>query len=233
MDRRFNGSAEARSHIDAVRAQRQRRGKPAPVAKATAGDHGNRQLVGSGGDQDQAWNIILARMPGTLKPVDRNRVHAHPLRRQGVTHRRAFMDDDDAMRLEMVDMLLRLVPGGLHDLHAAIDDRLAIFGIGRRVDRRQDGEVHPKRLVGHRAATVDFAAQIVGRWLGQRGQYTKAACIGDCGGQFCPANPHHPALDDRMLDPAQIGEARPDPHYSASTIVTLATPPPSHIVCRP
>ena len=51
--------------------------------------------------------------------------------------------------------------------------------------------------------------------------------------QFGIADALHAALHDRMLDAAQFGETRLQSHQSASTIVTLAMPPPSHMVCRP
>ena len=64
------------------------------------------------------------------------------------------------MRLEIVDMFPRLLARRLDDCHAAVDDRLAIFGIGRWMDGRQDGEVHAERLVGHRPATIGLATKV-------------------------------------------------------------------------
>ena len=233
VDRRLDRGAEAGAHIDAFRAQRQRGGEAAAVAKATAGDHRDAELVGRRRDQDEAGNIVLAGMAGAFETVDRDGIDAHPLGREGMADGGAFMDDDDAMRLEIIDMFLRLVAGGLDDLDAAVDDRLAILRIGRRIDRGQDGEVHAQGLVRHRPAAVDLAAQIVRRRLGQGGKDAQAPGIGDGGGQFGAADPHHAALHDRMFDAAQFGETRLQSHHSASTIVTLAMPPPSHMVCRP
>ena len=104
----------------------------------------------------------------------------------------ALLDHDDAARLEIVDMFPRLLARSLDDCHAAVDDRLAIFGIGRWMDGRQDGEVHAERLVGHRPATIGLATKVVGRWLGERGRDPGAARIGDRRGKLRAADPHHP-----------------------------------------
>jgi len=117
-------------------------------------------------------------MARTFEPVDRHDVDAHPLCRHGMAYGGTFMDDGDAVRLEVVDMLLGTMACRLDDRHAAVDDRPAIFGIGRRRDRRQDRQVHPERLVGHGPAAVDFTPQIVGRRLSERGQHSQPTRIG-------------------------------------------------------
>jgi hypothetical protein len=81
----------------------------------------------------------------------------------------AFVHDLDAVLLEFGDVLLRLVAGGLHDLDAALDDDLTIFGIRRRLDRGQDGQVYTERSVGQVATARDLFCQIFRRRLGQRG----------------------------------------------------------------
>src|SRR6516225_1990972 len=109
--------------------------------------------------------IVLARMAGAFKTVDRDRIRAHALGRQRVADAGALVHDLDAVLLELGDMLLRLVAGGLDDLDAALDDGLAVFGIGRRLDRGQDGQVHAERLVGHGTAARDLPGQILRRRL--------------------------------------------------------------------
>src|SRR3546814_3251103 len=79
--------------------------------------------------QDQARDVILARMSRAFETVDRDRVDAHALGRQRMTHRRALVHDLDAVRPEVVDMFLRLVARRLDELDAAVDDRLAIFRV--------------------------------------------------------------------------------------------------------
>ena len=65
--------------------------------------------------------------------------------------------------LKRRQMRRRIVAGGLDDLDAALDDRLAILVIGNGIDRRQDGQVDADRLVGHLAALLDFLDQQLGR----------------------------------------------------------------------
>src|SRR3546814_9768350 len=76
-----------------------------------------------------------------------------------MTHRRALVHDLDAVRPEVVDMFLRLVARRFDDLDAAVDDRLAIFRVRRRIDRWQDRQVHAERLAGHCATALDLGAQ--------------------------------------------------------------------------
>ena len=161
-------------------------------------------------NQDQAGRIVLAGMARAFEAVDRNRVDAHALGRQRVADAGAFVHDHDAVLLEFGDMFLRLVAGGLDDLDAALDDRLAIFGVRRRLDRGQDGQVDAERLVGQVAAARDFLGQILRRRLGQRGDEAERAGIGDGGDQFGAADPLHAALHDRVLDAHKFGKSRLD-----------------------
>ena len=208
MDRAFLGAHEARAHVDALGAERQRRDQAAAVAEAARGDHRDLDLVGGGRDQDQAGRVVLAGMAGAFKAVDRDRVDAHPLRRQPVTDAGAFVDDLDAVLLELGDVFLRLVAGGLHDLDAGLDDGLAIFRVGRRLDRGQDGQVDAERLVGQVAAARDFLGQILRRRLRQRGDQPERAGIGDGRDQLGAADPLHAALDDRVFNANKFGESR-------------------------
>lgn len=73
------------------------------------------------------------------------------------------MDHRDAMRLEILDMLMRGMAGGFHHLDPALDDGAAVFGIGRRAGDRHEGEVHAKGLVGKGTCRIDRAAQIIRR----------------------------------------------------------------------
>src|SRR4029078_12046541 len=129
VDGALAGSHEARAHVDALGAERQRRDEAAAVAEAAGGDHRNLDLVAGGRDQNQAGRVVLAGMAGALKAVDRDRIDAHSFRRQAVTDTGAFVDDLDAVLLELGNMFLRLVARGLHDLDAGLDDGLAVFGV--------------------------------------------------------------------------------------------------------
>ncbi len=151
-------------------------------------------------------------MAGALEAVDGDGVDPHPFGGQGVADAGALMDDDDAMGLEVVDMLLGLVAGGLDDLHAALDDGLAVLGVGRRVDGRQDGQVHAEGLVGQLAAALDLGPQGVRRRLGQGGDEAQTAGVGHRGDQLGPADPLHAALHDGVLHTDKLGETRLDRH---------------------
>jgi len=119
----------------------------------------------------------------------------------------AFVDDLDAVLLEVVDVFLRFIAGCFDDFDAGLDDRVAVFGIGRRFERGQDGQVHAERFVRQVAAAFDFLCQLFRRRLRQRGDETECAGVGDGGDQLRAADPLHAALDDGVLDPEHFGEA--------------------------
>ena len=76
MDVGFHRRHEARAHVDAVAAQRQRRHQAARIGDAARGDDRDRQLVRRRREQDQAADIVLARMAGAFQAVDRDAVDA-------------------------------------------------------------------------------------------------------------------------------------------------------------
>ena len=84
-------------------------------------------------------------MSGAFEAVDRDCIDTHTLRGQRMADGRAFMDHDNAVLLEMRNVLLRVVTGGLDDFDAAVDDCLSILSVGRRVDRRQNRQERGKR----------------------------------------------------------------------------------------
>ena len=201
VDRCLLRGTEARAHVDSVRAQRQRCNQTAPVTEATRCQHRNLHLVRGRRDQDQSGNIILARMTGTFEAVDRNDVAPGSLRRQRMTDRRTFVQNGDAVRFHpLPDFAHRGRASGFHDLDAAFDDGIGIGVIVRRIDRRKDGQVHAKGLVGHRPAFFDLFAQRLRRGLGQRSDDAQATGVGNGTRHLRRADPLHSALDDRMLD---------------------------------
>jgi hypothetical protein len=80
MDRASTGAHEAGAHVDAVGAQRQRGDQAAGVGEAAGGDHRDLHLVGGGRNQDEAGDVVLARVAGALEAVDADRVDADPTR---------------------------------------------------------------------------------------------------------------------------------------------------------
>src|SRR3546814_12859888 len=123
-----------------------------------------------------------------------------------MTHRRALVHDLDAVRPEVVDMFLRLVARRFDDLDAAVDDRLAIFRVRRRIDRWQDRQVHAERLAGHCAKALELGAQRIGRGLRQRGENAATAGLSIRRRDFGAADTHHADLDYRLLDADQSVE---------------------------
>ncbi|MGY3124992.1 hypothetical protein ACVWXQ_008929 [Bradyrhizobium sp. S3.14.4] len=126
--------------------------------------------------------------------------------RERVADAGAFVHDLDAMPPELVDMLLRLVAGGLDHGDAGLDDGGAVFGVGRRLDRGQDGEVDAKGLVGEVAAARDLLGQVFRGRLGQRRDEAERAGVRDRGDQLGASDPLHAALDDRVLDADELCE---------------------------
>ena len=174
--------------------------RPRPSPKPPEAIIGIFTLSAARRDQDQARDVVLARMAGAFEAVDGDRVDADALRLERMAHRGAFVDDLDAVLLELGDVLLRVVARGLDDLDAAVDDRLTVFGIGRRLERRQDGQVDAEGLVGHVAAARDLLGELFRRRLGQRGDEAERAGIGHGRHQLGAAHPLHAALHDRVLD---------------------------------
>jgi hypothetical protein len=109
-------------------------------------------------------------------------------------------------RLQRRHVLLRAAARGLHDLDAALDDRGDVFRIGRRGERRQEGEVHAERLVGHVVAARDFFRQKLRRLLRQAGDDAETAGIGHRGRKLGAADEVHAALDDGMADAEHFGD---------------------------
>ena len=101
-----------------------------------------------------------------------------------------------------------LLPAVSTILMPAVDDGLAVFRVGRRLDRGQDGQVDAERLVGHVAAARDFLGELLRRRLRQRGDQAERAGIGDGRDQLGAADPLHAALDDRVFDANKLGESR-------------------------
>ncbi len=118
------------------------------------------------------------------------------------------MDHLDAVLLEDRQPFRGVVARSLDDLDPARDDRRDETGIVRRGHRRQEGQVHPERLIGHLPAAGDLLRQVLGRALGQDGDDAEAAGVGDRRRHLGIAHHVHAALDDRMLDPEELGDAR-------------------------
>ena len=216
VDRRLDRRAETRAHVDALGTEAECGDEAAAVAEAARGEHRDLDLVGGRRDQDQAGDIILARMARTFETVDRDDVAAGALGRQRVADRGAFVEDFDAVRLQhFPNFTHRRGACGFDDLDATIDDCLRIGLVIGGVDCREDGHVYAERLVGHRPAFFDFLAQRLGGRLGQCGDDAKAASVRYRAREFGIADALHPALHDRMFDTQHFGDARLESHETS------------------
>jgi hypothetical protein len=191
-----------------VGAERQRRDKAARVAEPARRHERDLEPVGGAGNEDEAGDIVLARVTRAFEAVDRDRIDAEPLGFQGMADRGAFVDDLDARGLEHWDVFLGVVPRRLDDLDAGSDDRVHIRIVRHGLDRRQDREIDAEGLVGHLPAARDLLGEVLRRGLCEAGQEAECAGVGDGRDQLGAADPLHAALDDRMLHSEKLGKAR-------------------------
>jgi hypothetical protein len=71
-----------------------------------------------------------------------------------------------------------------------------------------EGQIDAERLVGHLAAAIDLAGQILRRALRQTGDDAEAAGVRDGGRHLGITDVMHAALDDRMPYSKEFGDAR-------------------------
>src|SRR6185437_903874 len=207
MDRRLDRGAEPRSHVGGVGSEANRRREAPAVTEAARGDHGNLHLICRRRNEHEARHIVLARMPGALEAIDRDHIDPHALRREGVAHGGALVDHGDPVRLEVIDVLARVVARSLDDPDTTLDDDATVLGVRRRTHGRQNGQIDRERPVGHGPATLDLLPQRIGRRLRECRQGPECARVGNGGDQLRTADPHHATLNDGMLDAEQLCEA--------------------------
>ena len=146
-------------------------------------------------------------MTAALETVYADGVAADGLGLQRMAHRRALVDNLDPGLFQGRHPALRVVAGRLDHLHAAVDDRLDVAGVVRRRDRGQERQVHAERLVGHCPAAGDLLGQVLRRALGETCDQSQPPRVGNRRGQFREADEVHAALDDRVLNAEQFGDA--------------------------
>ena len=71
-------------------------------------------------------------MAAAFEAVDADRIAPNPLCGQRMTHRSAFVDDFYAVRLQGRDVLRWIAAGGFDNPHAALDNCVDVFRVGRR-----------------------------------------------------------------------------------------------------
>jgi hypothetical protein len=200
VHRRFLGRDEARAHVHALGAQRERRDERAAVGHTARGDERDIELLRGARQQDEVRDIVLAGMTAALEAIHADGVAADLLGLERVPHRCALVNDLDAMLLERGQILLGIVAGRLDDLHAAFDDRADVAWIIRWCDRRQERQVHAERLVRHRAAACDLLREQLGRPLGEARDDAQASRVGDGRRQLRQPDEVHTALDNGMAN---------------------------------
>jgi hypothetical protein len=118
------------------------------------------------------------------------------------------VDDLCPALFDLLQVGLRVAAGGLDDADALVDDDVDEAAVVLRNQRRQEGHIHPEGAVGEGAGASDSVSQSLRRFEGQSRQNTETARVRNRGHQLGLRNPHHPALDDRMLDPEILSYPR-------------------------
>ena len=209
MDRRLLGRDEARAHVDAVCAQRQRRDQRTTICHAARCDERDLEFLGCPRQQYEIRDVVLSGMPAALEAVHADSVAADRLRLQRVPHRGALVDHLDAGRVQVWHHLLGVAARGLDDLHAALDDGPDVPGVVGRGYRGQERDIDAEGLVGHLAAAPDFLGERLGRLLGEAGDDAEAACVRYRCRQLGETDVMHAALDDGVLDSKEFGDTGP------------------------
>ena len=179
VDGRIFSRQEARTHVHALRTQRHRRHQASAVGHATGGHKRNSQFLRRSGQQDEVGNVVLARMTTTFETVDADRVAANVFCLKGMAHRRTLVNYLDTGSLQLWHVLLRTATGGFHRLHSTLYNGINVVWIGRSLERGQESQIYPERLVGHGLAAGDLPGQILGGGLGQAGDDAETARIGN------------------------------------------------------
>ena len=204
---------EARADRRALAAEHQRRGEPASVAHAAAGDHGDVQRVHRRRPEHHRADVVLADMAGRLRAVHDDGVAADRLRLERVLDDRALVDDGHPRALEIGHESLGRAAGGLHDADALLD---ADADVGRIVRRRQRGhqrQIYGEGLVRQLPAFADLSAQILGRAEGGGGHHAQAARVRHGRDELGLCQPLHRAGEDRTLDPEHFGYSCVQPSF--------------------
>ena len=159
MHRRLLRGDEARSHIHAGGAERQRGHQATRIGHAARCHEWNLQLFCRARQQNHVGHVVFTGMATAFKAVDAHGVAADLLGLERVPHGCALVDHLDAGRLQRGHELFGTAPGGLDDFDLAFSDRCDVFRIWRRGEGRQEGQVHSKRLVRHVMAAGDLLCQ--------------------------------------------------------------------------
>ena len=139
-------------------------------------------------------------MAGALETVDAYHIHADALRRQGVAHGYAFVDDLYTCGLETLHEGLRAAAGGFDDLDPAVDDDVHVVVVIDFRGHHSHRQVDAEGLVRQRPAFLDLRPQALGGGLGKGRHHPQGPGIGGRGRQLGGTDAHHTAANDRCFD---------------------------------
>jgi len=149
----------------------------------------------------------LSRVPGTLKAVHADNIHANLFRRQRVADRHALVNANASGLFEHGHPLLGVVACRLDNLDVHVNDHLRKRLVIRRDERREDGQVNTERLLGPPARLLDALFEILRRAKVQRGEHAEPAGLGDGHAKVDVAGAGHAAADDWVFDLEHFGDA--------------------------
>jgi len=165
VDRRLNRTHKPRTHINALRTQRQRRCEALPVRETPRRNKRHTQTLPRPAQQDEIGDIMLPNVARTLETVNRQEIHAELNSALRVADRGALVQHDAVVLLDVFDDGTRRVAGCLDDADAFFDGNAGIGTVVGRVHGGQEGDVDAEGLGGLGLGFADFFAQVFGRGL--------------------------------------------------------------------
>lgn len=92
------------------------------------------------------------------------------------------------------------------DLDVLVNDDLRIGIVIRGNHGGEKRQVYAERLLGHLTTPADLFPQVFRRRLGERGEDSETAGVGNGGGELGVSNPLHAALDNGDGDAESFGK---------------------------
>lgn len=165
MNRRFKRTHEPSTHIDTLRAKRQRRSEAMTIRETARGNKRDLQFLTGTAEKDEVGDIVLADVAGTFKPVDGQEIDAQLDGRLGMANRRALVQDGRVGLLQLRDDRARAVTCRFDDPDPFVDDHLRVGAVVRGHEGREESQVHGKGVLGHGPALSNLLAQVFGGGL--------------------------------------------------------------------
>src|SRR5699024_2081082 len=216
---------KARPHIYAFSPECQRGHQAACIGHASGSNKWYGKFFGGTWQENEIGHIVLTRMSCAFETVNAHRVATDPLGLARVTHRSAFMNDLDAVVLQLWQPFLRIVARSLDDFHTPFDNRIDITWIIGFGDSRQKGQVHTEGFVGQFVTTRNFLGQHFRSFLGQCRDDTESAGVGDSRSQISKTDMMHPPLDDGIPNGKEFGDMGPQLYFSLNSLVEITSKP--------